>query len=60
MHLEILEGNAAAEIINYAKRESAFMIVAGTRGLGGFNRLLLGSTAQALITYSDISVLIAK
>lgn len=60
VHLEILEGNAAAEIISYAKRENAFMIVAGTRGLGGFNRLLLGSTAQALITYSDISVLIAK
>ena len=60
VHLENLEGNAAAEIINYAKRENAFMIVAGTRGLGGFNRLLLGSTAQALITYSDISVLIAK
>ena len=60
VHLEILEGNAAPEIINYAKREDAFMIVAGTRGFGGFNRLLLGSTAQALITYSDISVLIAK
>ena len=60
VHVEILQGNAVTEIINYAQRENACMIVAGTRGLGGFKRLLLGSTAQALITYSDIPVLITK
>lgn len=60
VHVELLEGNAVTEIINYAQRENACMIVAGTRGLGGFKRLLLGSTAQALITYSEIPVLITK
>ncbi len=55
-----LRGNPAEAICDYAKDQQASMIVAGTRGLGGFPRLLLGSTAQALITYSQIPVLIAK
>ena len=56
----VLEGNPAETIIEHAHKIKASMIVAGTRGLGGFKRLLLGSTAQALVMYSDIPVVIAK
>lgn len=56
----LLEGYPPEEIIRYAQEQKADMIVVGTRGLGGFKRLLLGSTAQTLITYSDIPVLVAK
>ncbi len=56
----LLEGYPPEEIIRYAQEQKAYMIVVGTRGLGGFKRLLLGSTAQTLITYSDIPVLVAK
>lgn len=56
----LLEGSASDEIMKYARAQKASMIIVGTRGLGGFKRLLLGSTAQALATYSDISVLVVK
>ena len=58
--MEVLEGNPAETIIEYAEQEHAKLIVVGTRGLGGFKRLLLGSMAQALVTYSEIPVLVAK
>ena len=60
VHTEVLQGSPAEEIIKYAKQENADMIIAGTRGLGGFARLLLGSVAHQLVAYSDIPVLIVK
>ncbi len=57
---EILEGNPAEAILDYVHKEGALMIVVGTRGLGGFKRLMLGSLAQALVTYADVPVLVAK
>jgi nucleotide-binding universal stress UspA family protein len=56
----LLKGNPSEEIINYAKRENAYLIIVGTRGLGRVQRLMLGSVAQELITYSDIPILVAK
>ncbi len=56
----VIEGNPPYAIIEYANEQNAFLIVVGTRGLGGFQRLLLGSTARELVTYSNIPVLVAK
>lgn len=56
----VLEGNPAETIIKHAQDCKASMIVAGTKGLSGFTRLLLGSTAQELVMYADIPVVIAK
>jgi len=56
----VLEGNPADALIKYAQKENAYLIVVGSRGLGGFESLLLGSVAQALVTHSDIPVLVAK
>jgi len=57
---KVLHGNPASEIINDARQEKADVIIAGTRGLGGFGQLLLGSVAHQLVTYSDIPVMIVK
>ena len=56
----ILEGHPAEEIINYATKVHADMIVCGTRGHGGFSALLLGSIAHKLVTFSKIPVLVVK
>ncbi|MBP2667457.1 MAG: UspA protein [Firmicutes bacterium] len=56
----ILEGNVASEIIYYAVKEHVDMIVCGTRGLGGFESLLLGSVAHQLMTHSPVPVLVIK
>ena len=60
VQLKVLQGNPAEEIIKYARQENADMIIAGTHGLGGFARLLLGSVVPQLVTYSDIPVFIVK
>lgn len=57
---KVLEGEPAEEIMDYADSISADLIVVGHRGVGGFKRLLLGSTASNLIKYANQSVLVVK
>lgn len=47
-------------IVEYAEEEKVDLIVMGTRGLSGFKRLLLGSVALGVATYSTCPVLIIK
>lgn len=60
VHAQVLTGHPVDEIIKYAQTEKADLIITGTRGHGGFARLLLGSVAHKLVTYSDIPVLVVK
>lgn len=48
------------EIIACSEREGADLIVIGTRGTSGFTKLLLGSVASNVVTYSPIPVLVVK
>lgn len=48
------------EIIQYAEKESIDLIVIGTRGRSGMKKLLLGSTASGVVTYSQCPVLVTK
>jgi nucleotide-binding universal stress UspA family protein len=43
------EGAPAAQIVDLARARGADLIVMGTRGMGRIARLLLGSTAEAVI-----------
>ncbi|MEN6414829.1 MAG: universal stress protein [Veillonellales bacterium] len=56
----LLKGNPPDEIIHYASQINADLIICGTRGLGGFSSLLLGSVAHKLVAYSPIPVLVVK
>ena len=56
----LLHGIPDDEIIKYAHQENFDLIICGTRGLGGFEGLLLGSVAQKLVTYAKIPVLVVK
>jgi nucleotide-binding universal stress UspA family protein len=47
-------------ILSFAESNNIDLIVAGSRGLGGFKKLLLGSVASALSQYSTCPVLIVK
>lgn len=57
---KVVAGNAAEELMLYAKAVQADMIVCGTRGMGGFVPLLLGSVAHKLVTYAKCPVLVVK
>ena len=48
------------EIIDYAEKEGVDLIVIGTRGRSGIKKLLLGSTASGVVTYSHCPVLVTK
>jgi nucleotide-binding universal stress UspA family protein len=48
------------EIVNYAEKNRINMIVVGSRGLSGIKKMLLGSVASGVVTYSHCPVLVAK
>jgi nucleotide-binding universal stress UspA family protein len=56
--VENYSGRVANAIDNEAKRWRADLIVIGTHGRRGFNRLLLGSDAELVVRYSPVPVLL--
>lgn len=54
---EIVEGMPAATIVKRAQECAAAMIVMGTHGRGGFQRFLLGSTAERVVRTATVPVL---
>lgn len=57
---ELLYGNVAETIINYAKNERIDLIIAGTKGHGALEELLMGSVTRNLVSLSHIPVLVVK
>jgi nucleotide-binding universal stress UspA family protein len=55
-----LEGDPATEIIRYATASNIDLIVMGTHGRTGLERLLLGSVAEQVLRGAPCSVLVAK
>jgi nucleotide-binding universal stress UspA family protein len=51
------EGNTAAEIVDQATKMSADLLVIGTHGRSGFERLLLGSVAEKVLRKARCPVL---
>jgi nucleotide-binding universal stress UspA family protein len=47
-------------IIDTAEKESVDTIVVGTRGLGGFKKLVLGSVSSALVAHAHCAVLVVR
>jgi nucleotide-binding universal stress UspA family protein len=60
VHWTIGAGDAAHEIIEAAQSFSCDLIVMGSRGLTGLDRLLLGSVARNVLLHSPASVLIVR
>ncbi|AEH06873.1 universal stress protein [Methanothermococcus okinawensis] len=57
---EILEGTPAKEIVDYAKRKDVDLIVMGTTGKTGLDKLLLGSVAEKVSKRAHCPVLLVK
>jgi nucleotide-binding universal stress UspA family protein len=53
-------GDPAHEILAVAEEREADLIITGTRGLGGIDRLLLGSVARNVLTHARCSVLVMR
>jgi nucleotide-binding universal stress UspA family protein len=57
---QLCQGDAATEIIEFAKNASTDLIVVGSRGLSRIRGLMLGSVSRKLVHYAGCSVLIIK
>lgn len=57
---EVREGRPAHEICSYARDIDADLVVTGTRGRHGENRLLLGSVAERVVRTSPVPVLTVR
>ncbi|MDD1694052.1 MAG: universal stress protein [Methanoregula sp.] len=56
----ILEGKPAAEIVKFAAENKSDLIVIGTQGKRGLERLLLGSVAEQVVRSAPCKVLVVK
>ena len=53
-------GDPVQQILEIAKREAVDLIVLGSRGLGGFTSLLLGSVSDSVTHHAPCPVLIVR
>jgi nucleotide-binding universal stress UspA family protein len=56
----LVEGSPSEEIVDYAEEASCDLIVMGTHGRGGIDRLLLGSVAERVVRTSSVPVLTVR
>ena len=57
---QLVRGDSATEIIQYAQHNAVDLIVCGSRGLSPVTSWLLGSVSRKLVHYANCSVLIVK
>jgi nucleotide-binding universal stress UspA family protein len=55
-----LRGHPAESIVKHAYERKFDLIVMGTRGLGGFKQMIIGSVAQKVSSYSKVPVTIIR
>jgi nucleotide-binding universal stress UspA family protein len=56
----LLEGHPADELIRYAEEEEMDIVIMGSLGMTGLDRLLLGSVAGNLVRHSKVPVMVVK
>src|SRR2546427_8341378 len=47
-------------IVNHASKENVDLIVVGTKGLGGFKKMLLGSVSSGIVSHAQCPVLVVR
>ena len=57
---QVLIGYAAEEILNRAREEKVDLIVMGTHGRKGIDRILFGSVAEKVVKNADMPVLTVR
>ncbi|WP_418285335.1 universal stress protein [Halorubrum sp. DTA46] len=56
----VVDGSPSREIIRYAENNGCDLVVMGTHGRGGIDRLLLGSVAEKVVRGASIPVLTVR
>lgn len=53
----LVDGSPAREIVRYAEDDGCDLVIMGTHGRGGIDRLLLGSVTERVVRSSNVPVL---
>jgi nucleotide-binding universal stress UspA family protein len=56
----VRKGDPAARIVNFAEELGVDMIVVGSHGIGGFERLVIGSVSEKVVRHAKIPVLVFR
>jgi nucleotide-binding universal stress UspA family protein len=59
-YVERSTSSVVESIIEKASKEKVDLIVIGTRGLGGFKKLVLGSVSSGVVTHARCNVLVVR
>ena len=57
---KLLQGNAGSAILDFCKKEKYDTIVMGSRGMGKFKELVLGSVSNKVVHHSSCPVMIVR
>lgn len=57
---EVLTGHPSHAIMSHAEKQRAELVVVGSRGLTGPDRLLLGSVSESVVKHAPCSVLVVR
>ena len=55
-----LQGNPGSTILDFCKKEKCDIIVMGSRGMGKFKELVLGSVSSRIVHHSSCPVILIK
>lgn len=56
----ILKGNPAEKIVSFAEDNNIDMIIIGSLGKGGYDRLVLGSVSEKVVRHAKVPVLVVR
>ena len=56
----LLQGNPASAILDFSKKEKFDLVIMGSRGLGKFKELILGSVSSKIVHHSPCGVLLIR
>lgn len=56
----VLKGNPAEKILNFAEDNNIDMIIVGSLGKSGYERILLGSVSEKIVRHAKIPVLVVR
>ena len=56
----LLQGNPASVILDYGKKEKFDLVIMGSRGMGKFKQLILGSVSSKIVHHSPCAILLIR
>ena len=60
IHTVLLEGDPASKIIGYSEMERFDIIIMGSRGMGKFKEMIVGSISNKVIHHAKCSVMLVR